>query len=519
VLNDRSAALSIHRFGGFTLDNHKGVLLSPDGQEIALRPKALQLLRLLVENAGELLDRDRIMRSVWPDVTISDDGITQCVRDIRRALGDEAQRLVRTLPKRGYTLGVEVMRERTAGTDVARTAQDKPSIAVLPFADLAADPTKTFFAEGIADDILTALSRNRGLTVIARASSFAQRGLDPQAIAAALSVRYVVQGSVRHDGARMRIGAQLIDAENGGRQIWGERYDRDLADLFAVQDDISSAVVAAVQPALADAEAQRVFRIAPENLGAWEAYHRALWHMGRASQPDMNEARTLLARAVALDPMFARAHAAMAHTWMLAGFVFATHPLNDAMEHGRHWARRAVALDPWDADALAILTWIVSATQGISQEHFDGLLRALAINPNSTWAHAAHGATLLFSGHFQEARTAHGVALRLDPSGPVSVFPLSQVALSYYLEGNYPEAVNAARRATFRYPQMPIGYRTLAAALGQLGRIEEARAALQAAIDVSPQGFVFPWFRRLPGFRPVDYEHLLDGLRKAGWQG
>src|SRR5262249_2619205 len=155
----------------------------------------------------------------------------------------------------------------------------------------------------------------------------------------------------------------------------------------------------------------------------------------------------------------------------------------------------------WDADALAILTWIVSATQGISPEHFDGLLRALAINPNSTWAHAAHGATLLFSGHFQEARAAHGVALRLDPSGPVSVFPLSQIALSYYLEGNYPEAVNAGRSAAFRYPQIPLGYRTLAAALGQLGRIEEASAALQAAIDVSPQGFVFPWIRRLPGFR------------------
>ena len=140
------------------------------------------------------------------------------------------------------------MRERAGGADAARTAQDKPSIAVLPFADLAADPSQTFFAEGIADDILTALSRNRGLTVIARGSSFAQRGLDPQVIASALSVRYVVQGSLRRDGARMRISAQLIDAEDG-RQIWGERYDRDLADLFAVQDDISSAVVAAVQPA------------------------------------------------------------------------------------------------------------------------------------------------------------------------------------------------------------------------------------------------------------------------------
>jgi TolB-like protein len=385
VPNDRSAVLPIHRFGGFVLDNHRGVLLSPDGQEVALRPKALQLLRLLVENAGEVLDRDRIMRSVWPEVTIGDDGITQCVRDIRRALGDEAKRIVKTLPKRGYALGVDVVNERADVPASARAAQDKPSIAVLPFTDFTADPAQAFFAEGIADDILTALSRNRGLTVIARGSSFGQCGLDPLSIASTLSVRYVVQGSVQRDHARMRIGAQLIDAERGGRQIWGEHYDRDLADLFAVQDDISSAVVAAVQPALADAEAHRVFRVSPENLGAWEAYHRALWHMGRASQSEMTEARTLLERAVALDPMFARAHATMAITWALAGFVFASHPLVESVERAQHWARRAVALDPWDADALAILAWIIGATSGVSetQESFDGFLRALAITHQS----------------------------------------------------------------------------------------------------------------------------------------
>jgi adenylate cyclase len=142
-------------------------------------------------------------------------------------------------------------------------------------------------------------------------------------------------------------------------------------------------------------------------------------------------------------------------------------------------------------------------------------LRALAINPNSTWAHAAHGAVLLFSGRFQEARTAFGAALRLDPSGPISVLPLSQIALSYYLEGNYPEAANAARRTVFRYPQINFGYRTLAATLGQLGRVEEARAPLQAAVDVSPQGFALYVVRRPPWFRPVDYDLLLDGLRKG----
>jgi len=235
--------------------------------------------------------------------------------------------------------------------------------------------------------------------------------------------------------------------------------------------------------------------------------------MGRASLLEMNEARTLLARAVTLDPMFARAHATMAITWMNAAFVFVTHSVDEAVERAHHWARRAVALDPWDADALAILAWIMYATQGASQESLNGVLRALAINPNSTWAHAAHGAMLLFSGRFQEARAAFGAALRLDANGPISAMPLTQLALSFYLEGKYPEAADAARHATFRYPQMPLGYRTLAAALGQLDRPEEAHAALQAAIEVSPRGLAFSWSR------PVDYEHLLEGLRKAGWQG
>ena len=205
-------------------------------------------------------------------------------------------------------------------------------------------------------------------------------------------------------------------------------------------------------------------------------------------------------------------------TWMHAGMAYASHSQDKSLERAQHWVRQAVALDPWDADALAILAWIIHATRGVSQECFDGVCAHWRSTPTRP-GHMLHTARCCYSADVSWRRDRVGAALRLDPSGPISVMPLTQVAMSYYLEGDYPEAADAARRAAFRYPKMPLGYRTLAAALGQLGRMEEARAALPAAIDISPQGFALYVVRRPPWFRPADYEHLLEGIRRAGWQG
>jgi TolB-like protein len=234
-----SASGAAYQFDRFVLYPDRGVLLSAEGREIALRPKALTLLRLLVENAGRLLDRDTIMRAVWSDVIISDDGITQCVRDIRRALADDAQRILRTVRQRGYILTAEVSVTHDQSNLAPRTIQlaDKPSIAVLPFRNLSTDPDQEFFSDGIADDIITELSRSRALFVIARYSSFEYRdaAADVKQVARELGVRYMVEGSVRRDAGRVRITAQLIEAETGSH-IWAERYDREIAQVFAVQD-------------------------------------------------------------------------------------------------------------------------------------------------------------------------------------------------------------------------------------------------------------------------------------------
>jgi TolB-like protein len=193
----------------------------------------------------------------------------------------------------------------------------KPSIAALPFDDMSADAAQAYFSDGMVEDIITELSRSRSLFVVARSSSFTYRGknLDIRQVAAELGVRYVLEGSVRHNAARVRVNAQLIEAETGGH-IWAERYDRDINDMFAVQDDITRSVVMAIEPAVLDAEQIHANRVLPENLGAWEAFHRGMWFLEQVDPVSNTKAREFFERAIALDPGFAPPHAWLVQTWL-----------------------------------------------------------------------------------------------------------------------------------------------------------------------------------------------------------
>src|ERR1700733_14552517 len=393
-----AAEAVVYRFDGFVLDLRRGVLLTTSGKEVPLRNKAFRLLRLFLENVGYLLDRSTIIETIWPDVTVSDDGITQCVRDIRRALGDDRQAIIKTVPRRGYIFAanVDVARDQPVGEmrrspvripdkpsiamlpsfnlsavsecppggicvrramrdhvqdrrdlafqelrtldlkNVARpvevvvlkldsagfarssveryfvhhrherlTLPDRPSIAVLPFTNMSSDPDQKFFSDGIAEDIITELSRTGWLVVIARNSSFTYKGQPT------LGVRYVLEGSVRRSGERVRISARLADAEVGN-QIWAGRYDRNLTDVFAVQDEIATTVTNAVHPALTDEELRRSLLGPVEDLSAWEAYQRGLWHLSKSNLADHERAQAFFNLAIALDPAFAPGYGALA---------------------------------------------------------------------------------------------------------------------------------------------------------------------------------------------------------------
>jgi adenylate cyclase len=396
---------------------------------------------------------------------------------------------------------------------------DKPSIAVLAFTNMSGDPAQEFFANGIAEEIITALSRYPSLFVTARNSCFSYKGRSPDVrqVGRELGVRYVLEGSLRKAGNRIRVTAQLIEAETGN-SVWAERYDRNLADIFAVQDEISEAVTIAIAPAIADAEQQRAMRKPPASLDAWTAYQCGLWHLGKATREHHALAEKFFQQAIDLDPNFAGGYRGLADA---RGFVFRSDQTPNLAEglHSREMlARRAVELDSADAEAHSALAHVL-AGRGDYQGGLAEARQALAITPNLSIAHGALGFVLTFSGQPKEGLASLETAIRLDPHGPQVAVKMNQVAVAHYYSGDYDAAVETARRIIRSYPDYPLTYRWLAAALGQLGRTEEAREALEKAIAVAPASFDVYVGNRVPWMRPEDHEHMLDGLRKAGWQG
>ncbi len=381
---------------------------------------------------------------------------------------------------------------------------------------MSSDPDQDYFSDGIATDITTELSHNRWLLVIGRNSSFTyrSRAVDLKQVAHELGVRYILEGSVRRRGEHVRVTVQLIEAESASH-LWAHRYDRSVNDVFAVQDEIAASVIAAILPAVSDAERRRAVRKAPENLDAWEAYQRGLIYLFRfTSDADIERAREFFRNSIASDSTFASAYAGLSLTYMRDVLWSArSSPLSLA----EAWARKAVEIDANDSEAQAVL----AHSMCFAGRYEDGLRRALLaleINPSSSWANYAKGGSLLFSGHPSKSREPLLMALRLDPRGPITVHFMMLLMVSYYFERDYARAAEAGMQLVSNYPDPPQPYRFLAASLGQLGRIDEARDALHKAM-ASPEAFRGYVSNCPVWYRPEDYEHILDGLRMAGWEG
>jgi adenylate cyclase len=449
-------------------------------------------------------------------ICISDDAQRQIRGKIDIAYDDIGPQVLKNIaePMRAWRLRIDAAAKPPLpkpSLDVPQplALPDKPSIAVLPFQNMSADPEQEFFADGIAEDIITALSRYPSLFVIARNSSFSfkDRAVDLKQVGRELGVRYVLEGSLRKSGNRIRVTAQLVEAETGNH-VWAERYDRDLADIFAVQDEITEATTIAIAPAIAGAEQQRAMRKPPATLDAWGAYQRGMWHLAKARAEDNLLAEQFFQRATDLDPMF------------VGGYIGLTAVLSRAkgtQDKEEALARRAVALNGGDAEAHSRLALALVA-RGDHQGACAQAERALAICPNLAAAHGALGVALAYSGRPAEGLAALETCIRLDPRDPSLVNRLNQVALAHYFCRNYEASVEAAERAIRSFPTFPSPYRWLAAALGELGRTAEAKAALEKAIAVSPDQFDFQVRERPPWFRPEEHTHMLDGLRKAGWE-
>jgi adenylate cyclase len=393
---------------------------------------------------------------------------------------------------------------------------DKPSVAVLPFTNMSADPEQEFFADGIAEDAITALSRYPSLFVIARNSCFTYKGraVDVKQVGRELGVRYVLEGSLRKSGTRIRVTAQLVEAETG-KHVWAERYDRDLADIFAVQDEITEAVTIAIAPAIAEAEQQRAMRKPPDSLDAWAAYQRGLWHLGKATA-DNEFAEKFFQQAIDLDPTFAGGYRGLAWAQMLSASQFQRRSLKEVQASAGVLARRAVQLDSADAEAHVCLSfWLFR--EGDGPGAFAEAERALALSPNLANAHLAVGAALARLDRAEESLAPRETSIRLDPCGPQVMIAWDHLVATLYRVGQYERLLDVAQHVIRARPDHPPTYRWLAAAFGQLGRTAEARTALEKAIAMGPASFDMYVRNRAPWWSEKSYEHMLDGLRKAGW--
>jgi TolB-like protein len=412
-----------------------------------------------------------------------------------------------------------LFRAKAPGSLPTGTPRGLPSIAILAIDNMSGGPEGGAFADGLAEDITTALSRFHSFLVISRASSFAYRGraVDLRQIASELDARYVVEGSVRHHQDRIRVTAQLIEADSGSH-IWAERYDRDQRDAFATQDAITRAAATAIGTAVADAEMHRAMHRSSATLGAWELYQQGMWHLAKLDATENTVACGLFARAIEQSPVFAAAHVGLAYGYSWTAGLYLTRAVEEARHTASVHARKAVELDPGDADAVAALAW-TQMFYGEMDEVVGLARQALALNPNCARANVILGLGLIFSGHTAEGREAIGVFERLTPREPSVKIARRQIVVSHYFDGDYQRCVDAARHLVSADPELPLNNRWMAAALGQLGRTEEARVALERSIAVSPREYDVYVRNRIPWMRPEDYEHMLDGMRKAGWRG
>ncbi len=393
---------------------------------------------------------------------------------------------------------------------------DKPSLAVLPFANMSAEPDQDFFADGISEDIITELSKFHTLFVIARNSSFAFKGqsVDVKEVSAKLGVRYIVEGSVRRAGSRVRITAQLIDAVDDSH-IWAERYDRDLEDIFAVQDEVTRAIVSAIEPQLASSERQRARRKPTENLGAWECYQRGLWHLHQYRAEDAEEAISFLQRAIDLDPTFASAHAGLAFVLYYKVILGFSEDRPGDLAAAYAAGTTAVRLDDNDPFAHVALGRVHTA-RGEHDKAIERCNRAIALNPNYASAYFGRAHSLWMSGRPTEAVLSHDEAMRLSPRDPLLWAFQASKAIALILLERYEEALNYARMAQ-RQPNTALwAFMPEVSVLGLMGRVDEARAALVRVHRLKPDVTCSFAMQVLPISRTADREHFVRGLLAAG---
>ena len=519
-------------FSDHVLDTNRRELRR-GAEDIAVEPQVLDLLICLVENRDRVVTKDDLIALVWGGRIVSDATLTSRVHAARKAVGDngQGQKLIRTISRKGLRFIGDVQAEVPCH-GAAATIDDRqpsgeislpsgaphaegPAIAVLPFTNMSSDQNEDYFSDGISEDIITALSKLRRFPLIARNSSFLYKGrtIPLKQVAEELGVSYIVQGSVRRRGDCVRITAQLSSAINGS-QLWAERYDRHLADVFAVQDEITEAIVSAIEPQIYAAENFRTLRKPPDRLDAWDLLMRATSHYWRLTREDNAVTLALLEKAILLDPLYGRALGLLATTHLFnASMGWADRTIvGPVAERAALAAIRADGDDPWAHHALGCIH--------LFARRFDDCLaefqHALRLNPNFCLAQGYYGLALAFCGRWKEGEEAAHRALRLSPHDPFSALYYGVASYTQFVGRNYDQAMQLARKAIRLHPDFIGGYRGLTSAAGMSGQSEIAAGALQELRRVQPN-ISLQWVgNQVPIREDAERAHYVEGFRRAG---
>lgn len=517
----------IYEFGPCQIDSERQELRL-SGELASVQPQVFSLILYLIEHRRRVVSKDEIIEAVWQGRSISDGALNARINAVRQALGDtgERQAIIKTIPRRGFRFVAEV--EPTSSTTInaasgdqriagAIVNQDKPSVVVLPFVNLGRDENEEYVADGLTEDLVTALSKLRGFFVPGRSTTFSFKGgvHDARAVAQEIDVRYVLQGSVRSAGKRVRITAQLVEAESGN-QIWGENYDRDLTDIFAVQDEVVESLVGCLAPELYAAEHARLRRRPPQSLDAWEYFIHALHHYSQQSKDSSAEAIQLLEKAIELDPDYAQALGLYAITlsWRV---IQRWEPWEESIAKAKDAADRAVLADsndPW-ASLGRGMVFMVSRDSNSAIMNFG---RAVDLSPNFAYAHAMLGAVNAYAGNADIAVAHIDTALRLSPRDTfIDKFHL-YYSLAHFQAGRYLEAAKAADRAIHIRPEHANTHMIAASSYALAGEQIRAAEALTAFKKLVPNTDIENVERAIAFNLSEDRQRLVNGLRMAGLQ-
>jgi len=554
------------------LDLDRGGLLL-DGNEIALRPKTFAVLLHLVENANRLVSKEELFAAAWPNVAVTDDALVQSIGELRRALGDDGPRLIKTIPRRGYrfesevsaepailqpgdatptahaeaSAGAQISVQRSFSTTARWTAlafcaalaagavwfgvasewnilgfgngtavknariNARPAIAILPFENRSEDRSRDYFADGLTQDIIAALGRFSELTVMSWNAVFPykNRHTSPADVGRSLAVRYQLEGSVRESDGRVRVTAQLVDT--GGHVLWSGSFEEPRAELFVLQDKITTEIARKLPIQVTQIEQRRVLARPTESLEAYEYVLRARPALQRPERASIVQARELLRRAIAIDANYASAYAALADTYHVATVMGWAESPTANLNRATDLASKALSLNDSEAHARTILGRIHIFYRRYDQAKAE-IDRAIAINPNDADALAGRGNILMWSGQTDAAIETLELAQRIDPE--LNPFDRSALSLAYYLKQRYDAAAEQAEINLRRTEGANFSRIVLAAADAQLNRTEEAAqtVAVIRRLDPTfdPQEFGTKFLSA------DDLEHLREGLRKAG---